>query len=265
MPTLKAERSKLELMAERRRASAQTWCCSQAYAYNVDTPTEYVRGAKRIRCDSWFCDYCRPKKIKALTTRTAQLFEGVPTYLITLTTRDRRQSRQRALIEIEHAFSVLIKRIRRKVQGFIYVKVIELHKNGLPHLHIIGNRYLSQRWVKNNWCQIWGAYVCDVRPCDAGRVAGYVCKYLAKSWESAPQYHAVFSLCKRRRFSNSILPGGAHWHNPAFFVDGVGTADTILAHLETLIGQTAWNLRIAWKVTISNEIERCYSSPVLQS
>jgi hypothetical protein len=59
-----------------------------------------------------------------------------------------------------------------------YIAVVELQKNGNPHLHILIDRYIEQAWIKNAWESIGGGYKVDIRFVDVHRVSKYVSKYL---------------------------------------------------------------------------------------
>jgi hypothetical protein len=66
-----------------------------------------------------------------------------------------------------------------------YFRVQELTKAGRPHLHIIiRGKYIAQEWLSQNWNQIHGAKIVDIRAVknikSKGDIAGYLAKYVGK-------------------------------------------------------------------------------------
>jgi hypothetical protein len=62
-----------------------------------------------------------------------------------------------------------------------YVSVIEFQKvTGLAHLHIVIDRYIDQKWVKEAWQALGGGQHVDIRHVDVHRAAAYLSKYLSK-------------------------------------------------------------------------------------
>lgn len=58
--------------------------------------------------------------------------------------------------------------------------VREQHKDGSPHLHVVIDRYLPQRWVSQTWERCGGGPIVDIRKCSIDRIVAYISKYLAK-------------------------------------------------------------------------------------
>jgi hypothetical protein len=44
-----------------------------------------------------------------------------------------------------------------------FIVVLEFTKKGVPHLHVLLNRYLDQRWISKTWDTLGGGRICDVR------------------------------------------------------------------------------------------------------
>jgi len=66
-----------------------------------------------------------------------------------------------------------------------YVWFKGVHASGIPHLHVLTNRYLPQDWVSETWSRVGGGKIVDVRAfgftkIDVERVTNYVTSYLTK-------------------------------------------------------------------------------------
>lgn len=59
--------------------------------------------------------------------------------------------------------------------------VREVHLDGTPHLHVLVDRFIEQRWASTAWAACGGGSVVDIRAVKLSRVVAYVTKYLAKS------------------------------------------------------------------------------------
>lgn len=89
-----------------------------------------------------------------------------------------------------HAWSILWRRLRRKhgAKAVGYAKIVELTKNGTPHLHIIARvPFIAQTSLAAQWKQLTGSYVVDIRKVETRRgIAGYLTSYLTKALEVPP-------------------------------------------------------------------------------
>lgn len=91
------------------------------------------------------------------------------------------------LDSINSHFRSLMKRLRRKYpsERLPYVKVIELHKTGAPHLHVaLKAPYIAQRTLSRIWKELTGSPVVDIRAVKRSHgLAKYLAKYLTKATE----------------------------------------------------------------------------------
>ncbi len=133
-----------------------------------------------LGCKRWGCTHCGP-------IRTAQLARNVqraaPTKFITLTTDSKlwKNGRQ-AFDAIRRKLPTLTKQLRKEHQTFEYVRILELHKNGMPHWHLLARcPYIPQNTLSNKWRQLTGSPIVDIRAATNGpHAARYVMKYLTK-------------------------------------------------------------------------------------
>jgi hypothetical protein len=61
-----------------------------------------------------------------------------------------------------------------------FIVVLEFTKAGVPHLHVLLDRYLAQRWISKTWDALGGGRICDVRRVRLEKISRYLSKYLTK-------------------------------------------------------------------------------------
>src|SRR5262249_16696808 len=85
---------------------------------------------------------------------------------------------------MSRALPILFKRIKRRFnwQKLEYLVVVERHKSGWPHLHVLLRcPFLAQRWISAQGDGIPGSPVVDIRQVkNARQAARYVAKYIGK-------------------------------------------------------------------------------------
>lgn len=69
---------------------------------------------------------------------------------------------------------------RKYGQAPQFIAVLEFHKDGTPHLHILIDRYIEQAWISTSWSAIGGGPIVHVQQVDLHRVSRYLSKYLTK-------------------------------------------------------------------------------------
>jgi hypothetical protein len=60
-----------------------------------------------------------------------------------------------------------------------FIAVLEFHKSGIAHLHVLFGVYIPQAWLSEAWQSIGGGRIVDIRHVDVQRVAGYLAAYLS--------------------------------------------------------------------------------------
>ena len=68
--------------------------------------------------------------------------------------------------------------LRRYEQPIKYITVLEFHKNGMPHLHVLVDRFIPQAWISDSWSALGGGNIVDIRYVDVHRISRYLAKYL---------------------------------------------------------------------------------------
>lgn len=61
-----------------------------------------------------------------------------------------------------------------------YIRVLEFHKNGNPHFHVLIDRYIALEWIREAWVAVGGGYMVNIKFVDVHRVSRYLSKYLTK-------------------------------------------------------------------------------------
>jgi len=123
--------------------------------------------------------------------------------LMTLTTRNVGQAQDVALSIIAKDWDTLLKRMKRRFGKIKYFRIVQFHKNGLPHLHIIIDKYIPHSWLSAAWSDIHNSPIVDIRHKDNHHAVNYITRYISKELLSDSPLNALFSLTHTRRYSKS--------------------------------------------------------------
>lgn len=138
--------------------------------------------AVSLPCNAWTCPDCAPKRKARLT---AEAIGGRPHTFLTLTTRRRKDADPNvAALEMSRAWRLLRLRIMRKMKlaRLPFLAVIEAHKSGWPHLHILLRApFIPWKWLRAQWLDITGSTGVEIEAIKSKRkVAHYCAKYCSK-------------------------------------------------------------------------------------
>lgn len=61
-----------------------------------------------------------------------------------------------------------------------YICVLEFTQAGRPHLHILFDRYISQKWISSTWDRLGGGRIVFIKQVTVQKVSSYLSKYLTK-------------------------------------------------------------------------------------
>ena len=139
-------------------------------------------GYKCLFCGSYRCNGCRPGKLKRVRGRLAELAEQHKLRrFATLTLDPSRipggQRSDRYIRECWRKMRVVL--ARRYGATLPFIAVLEFHKSGVAHLHVLFGVYIPQAWLSEAWQSIGGGRIVDIRHVDVQRVAGYLAAYLS--------------------------------------------------------------------------------------
>lgn len=95
-----------------------------------------------------------------------------------------------------------LKRLRKKTQtSFRYLCVMEAHKDGFPHHHLLVHEStgrITERDIRLSWSENGFAMAKLVPDDDGGKACWYVCKYLTKSALARVRASARYGGCVER-------------------------------------------------------------------
>ena len=139
----------------------------------------------RIYCKSWSCPRCGPIKAWQATKNIAKIAKekGLERFL-TLTLDPRSiPNDTNACEHIKKTWSKFRVYLQRKYKNSIsYICVMELHKSGIPHLHVLIDRYIPQKWISKSWQGVGGGKIVFIEKLKEIKDIGkYLAKYLTKN------------------------------------------------------------------------------------
>jgi hypothetical protein len=103
-------------------------------------------------------------------------------YFLTLTMDPKKiEHRKFYVFTLRQAFNKFRTYLRRKFGKCPpYISVMEFTQNGVPHLHILLDRYIPQEWVSDAWDTLGGGRIVFIKRVTVYKVARYLSKYLTK-------------------------------------------------------------------------------------
>lgn len=119
----------------------------------------------------------RGKRVKLLT---ALIPEYHLTRFFTLTL-DREMDIEKAWQELPHIWSKMRKRLNRSFENFLFVAVLEAHKDGYPHIHGFMNTYVDKHDFTDMWVECGGGKITWIEKINCvGDVSEYVSKQVGR-------------------------------------------------------------------------------------
>ena len=137
-----------------------------------------------FRCGSWDCYCCAYRMRCNLVEEIDRVTDERPEMrrLLTLTLDPERAPRSQ---EERHEFltdrwNALRTELNDRYPGFSYIWVREEQENGMPHLHVLIDRFVPQGEVSRMWSRLGAGEIVDLRQVNARNAAHYIGKYLTK-------------------------------------------------------------------------------------
>ena len=117
---------------------------------------------------------------------------------------DKGERTDRYIRECWRMMRVLLARKWGKGKSLPFVGVLEFHKSGRAHLHVLLGQYIRQSWLSDAWASIGGGRIVDIRFVDVHRVSAYLSVYLAgekvaKTLELLPHRARIFTTARSIR------------------------------------------------------------------
>jgi len=143
----------------------------------------------RLNCKTWGCPFCGPRKAKRYKYLIAQAAEREQLTRFLTLTLDPTLIEGDSVRYLRRVFDKFRLYLRRKYQASVrYIAVLEFHKSGIAHLHVLVDRFIPWDWIKESWSALGGGRVVYIKYVDVHRIARYLSKYLTKELlQSAPK------------------------------------------------------------------------------
>jgi len=165
-----------------RRPSGRGKHCGRYSLRGID-PKTGRKIIRRVNCGSWTCSYCGTRKSNRARRRIREIAEELDLrYFLTLTLDPKKlRSERDAVSHIRLVFNHFREYLRRKFgEPPKYVSVLEFTQRGVPHLHVLCDRYIPQKWIRNTWRRLGGGQIVFINQVTVRNVARYLSKYLTK-------------------------------------------------------------------------------------
>jgi hypothetical protein len=138
---------------------------------------------RRVNCGSWSCSYCGPRKARNARCKIRKVAEDLRLhYFLTLTLDPSKLPEGVSAVQhLRATFNKFREYLRRKY-GVPphYICVVEFTQRGIPHLHVLFDRYIEHAWISKTWDHLGGGRIVFIKQVTVRNVARYLSKYLTK-------------------------------------------------------------------------------------
>jgi len=165
-----------------RRPTNRGKFCGRCCIRGIDPKTNRTV-YRRLNCGSWTCPYCGPRRARRARKRICEVAEGLNLkYFLTLTLNPKKLEHPKlAVPHLRLTFNAFREYLRREFGvAPTYICVLEFTKKGVPHLHVLLDRYIRQQWISRVWEKLGGGRVVFIKQVTVRRIARYLSKYLTK-------------------------------------------------------------------------------------
>lgn len=170
----------LDSLKRNRDTSARSPSCGR-YSLVGDFPVLGTRRSVRLYCKGWSCGYCGPRKARRYKAAIRKAAETHGLQRFVTLTLDPAKVEGDPVRHLRDTFNKLRVYLRRKY-GIApkYIAILEFQRNGMPHLHLLIDRYIPFAWIQESWTAIGGGRFVNIKHVDVHRVSHYLAKYLTK-------------------------------------------------------------------------------------
>jgi hypothetical protein len=135
----------------------------------------------RLNCKTWACAYCGPRKAWRYKQAIRAIAERLSLTRFLTLTLDPSKIEGDPVRYLRRVFNKFRVSLLRKFKCTVnYIAILEFHKSGIPHLHVLIDRFIAQRWISEAWSALGGGEIVDIRFVDVQRISHYLAKYLTK-------------------------------------------------------------------------------------
>src|SRR5262245_38625426 len=156
--------------------------CSIGTAIRQMPDRTTAHGYVRLDCKRLSCVRCGPKRKRLYQRAIAREAEarGLKRF-VTLTIDPARLSQEDSADYIRECWNKFRTYLKRAFgQRVEYIAVLEHHKSGVAHLHVLIDRYIPKEWLDSAWKAVGGGFTW-INLVDVHRVSAYISKYLTKA------------------------------------------------------------------------------------
>ena len=134
-----------------------------------------------MNCKTWGCCYCGPRKANLYKRLIGQLAEREQLTRFLTLTLDPSKIEGDSVRYLRGVFNKFRLYLRRRYGTPVkYIAVLEFHKSGVAHLHLLVDRFIPWEWIKQSWSALGGGEVVFIKYVDVHRISRYLSKYLTK-------------------------------------------------------------------------------------
>jgi hypothetical protein len=156
-----------------------------------------------LYCKSYFCKCCAKKKAAKYRARIKNNLKHKSWRFLTLTTINNTSNKIRQIKQINQDWNRLRTLLKKHFGNFSYVKVVEIGKGGMVHLHVLVDMYLPVLFIKRMWIKYCGAYRIWIDRVQSHEdCIKYVTKYMTKS-ASNHEFNTIMYKANSRRITFS--------------------------------------------------------------
>lgn len=174
-------------------------CSSQVNADLFGASTVKKLSVLPVYCKSYFCPACATKRRNALYHKSKKALSKDSWYMLTLTTVNNYNNTRDMLLNITKYWNSFLPSFKRRYPNIKYIRVLEVGKGGMVHLHVLINQFVLLPIVRQLWERVSGAYIVDISSkLKHSACINYVLKYISKQIEHNKLSESFFLLQKRR-------------------------------------------------------------------
>lgn len=114
------------------------------------------------QCKSNYCPQCRPRNLISIRKTLYRTLAEERWRLVTLTFPDHSITPMEQLCKLRKQFNNFTHRLRRAYPQIKFIRAIEIHQSGFPHIHLIVNKFVPKGFISKAWHDCGGGYT-DIR------------------------------------------------------------------------------------------------------
>ncbi len=156
--------------------------CGKFSIKGLDAKGNVIR-YRRVNCGSWSCSYCGPRKARLAKRAIRHAAEelGLRSFLTLTLDPSKLADVEDDVRYLRYVFDKFRTYLRRKFRETPrYICVVEFTANGVPHLHILIDRYIEHAWISQTWDRLGGGKIVWIKRAKIQQISRYLSKYLTK-------------------------------------------------------------------------------------